>query len=80
MRFLWLSVAVWGIVDLIFYFRVVQVILFWSDGGGEKYKILFVYIILIRLSPKGLVLPFRRLLCFFSFFYCWLNLDVYRYF
>lgn len=28
MRFSWLSVAVWGIVDLIFYFCVVQVLLF----------------------------------------------------
>ena len=30
-------------------------------GEGKKYKIVFMYIVLIRLSPKGLVLPFRRL-------------------
>lgn len=30
MRFSWLSLAVWGIVDLIFYFCVVQVLLFFS--------------------------------------------------
>lgn len=72
-----------GIVDLIFYFCVMQVILFFSFGlmgEGKKYKIVFMYIVLIRLSPKGLVLPFRRLLCFFLFFNCWLNLGVYKHF